>query len=266
MTRAVPNNRSRRGGLLVKLLLALCALSLLATVAWVMLLPGIVASTIRSRTGFAVQVEKLTVNPFTAKVHLAGLGLENPAGWPEKSFVQLREFRADADLFPLLGGRLAADEVVVDVAQVTLVKDKNGVLNAVAFKEALAGPSPAPAPEQPKPAGPAPEFLIRRLVVKFDRLVFADHSGRRPAVKEYNLGIDRELRDVDSVADLVSPFRGAAFAVVSEAIGGMFQGTARLLQDAAGLLQDAGGTLKDGGKKAGESLKGLLQQLEKKKP
>ena len=256
---------AQRGGLPVKLLLIFVALFVLVALAWGLLLPRIVTSTIRSKTGFAVQLDRLSVNPFTAKVHLRGLVLKNPEGWPEESFVSLREFRADADLFPLLGGRLIADEVVVDVERVTLVKDKDGRLNAVAFKEALAG-EPATPPPAGEPKPPAPEFLVRRMVVKFDRLVYADHSGRRPAVKEYNLAIDRELRDVDSVVDLVSPFSGAALVVVSDALGGMFKGSKQILQDAAGMLQDAGGVLKDGGKKAGETLKGLFQQLEKKKP
>jgi hypothetical protein len=258
--------RSRRGGLLLKVLLALVVLCVVLAIAWVVLLPSIVASTIRSKTGFAVKIDSLAVNPFTAKVGLRGLVLENPAGWPEQSFVQLREFRADADLFPLLGGKLMADEVVVDVAQVTLVRNKDGVLNAVAFKDGLAGPKSAePAPKPGEPAK-KPEFLIRHLTLKFDKLVYADHSGRSPAVRNYDLGISREMRNVDSVAALVSPFSGAAFAVVSDALGGMFKGAGQLLQGAGDLLKDGGGLLKDGGKKAGETLKGLMQQLEKKKP
>ena len=41
---------------------------MLVPVLWVALLPGLVASTIRSRTGFAVQVDRLAVNPFTGTV------------------------------------------------------------------------------------------------------------------------------------------------------------------------------------------------------
>lgn len=273
-TNVIPSSiilRSRRGGLLAKLLVGMLVLFVLVAIAWALLLPTVAASVIRSKTGFAVQLDRLAVNPFTAKVHLTGLVLQNPGDWPEKAFVQLREFRADADLFPLFRGQLRADEVRVDVERVTLVKNKDGVLNAVVFKERLAGQPAAKAPEPaekpaPAPAGAEPPFMIKRLVLKFDRLVYADHSGRRPSVKEYDLGIDRELHDVDSVLDIVSPFRGAALGGVSEAIGGMFEGTAQLLQGAGELLKDTGEALKESGKKTGETLKGLLQQLEKKKP
>jgi hypothetical protein len=253
------NPNAHRGGFLAKVLLVLALLAVVAAIVWVLLLPRIVATTIRSKTGFAVKIDRLSVNPFTAKVQLGGFVVQNPEGWPEAApFVELREFRADADLFPLLGGKLMADEVVVDVAQVTLVKNKDGVLNAIAFKDGLAGPaSPEPAPKEK--SGAKTEFLIKRMVVKFDKLTYADHSGRKPSVKEYNLGISRELTNVDSVADLVSPFSGAAFGVVTDAVGGMVAGGKDALIGAGKLLQD-------GGAKAGETLKGFMQSLDKKKP
>jgi uncharacterized protein involved in outer membrane biogenesis len=251
---------ARRGGVLAKLLLALMVLFVIGAIVWIAFLPRIVVSTIHSKTGFAVKLDQLAVNPFTAKVHLSGLVLQNPEGWPEApAFVDLREFRADADLFPLLAGRFMADEVVVNLAQVTLVRNKDGVLNAVAFKEGLTGPDKKEPATKPKEPAKKTEFHIKRLVLKFDRLTYADHSGRAPVVREYNVAVDRELTDVDSVAAIIAPFRGAALVIVSDALGGMFSGSRDVLLDATKILQD-------GGKKAGESLKGLLQSLEKKEP
>ncbi|MBI2515767.1 MAG: hypothetical protein HYV95_02520 [Opitutae bacterium] len=249
---------SRRGGLLFKLLLALGGLFILAAIAWVVLLPSIAASTIRSKTGFAVKVDKLSVNPFTASVQISGLVLNNPEGWPETGFVDLRRFTADAELLSLLSNRFVADEVVVDVAQLTLVKNKAGVLNAEAFKDGLAGKA-EPGQEAPKGGGKKQEFLIRHLVLKFDRLVFADYSGRRPVVKNYDLNLSRDLTNVDSVTKIISPFTGAALGVVTNALGGLFKDSPDVLKELTGGLQEAG-------KKTGETLKSLIQSLEKKKP
>ncbi|MBA3849115.1 MAG: hypothetical protein C0502_03865 [Opitutus sp.] len=266
--KATHSSCARRGFSAFKLLLGLAACCLGLAAVWILVLPSVVVSAIHAKTGFAVKLDSLAVNPFAAKVRLRGLVLQNPAGWPEGAFVDLREFRADADLFPLLGGKLMADEVVVDIAQVTLVRNKQGELNAVVFKDALAGgkkPETAPAAKPGAPAG-QDGFLIRRLNLRFDRLVHADHSGRSPSVKVYDLHLERELRDVDSFADLVSPFKGAALGVVSDALGGMFSGASGLLQNARGLLREGGDLLKDAGKRAGDTVKDLMQQLEKKKP
>ncbi len=251
---------ARRGGLLVKLLLVLVALFAVGAIAWVVLLPSIVVSTIRSKTGFNARVESLSVNPFTGRVHVKNFVLTNPAGWPgEKPFVDLRELSVDADVLPLLRGRFEADEVVVDVASVTLVRNAQGALNATVFEEGLKGHGatdatankPAPAPQ---PGAGGPQFMIRRLALRFDQLSYADHSGRKPNVRDYKLGLNRELRDVDSVADLLVPFQGAALGVMADALQGIFPGAKDLVGDAANLLKDTG-------KKASDTLKGLLEKV-----
>lgn len=266
-TDSIFTGHPQRGGLFAKVLLFFGLVFGVVALAWVLLLPTIVASVVRSKTGFEVTINELSVNPLTAKVHLAGLVVKNPAGWTETAFVNLRELRADAELLPLLKGRLIADEIVLDVTHVTLVKNKEGVFNILAFKEGLTGSgNQAVAGSPQSETGKSTAFLIRRLVVKFDRLTYADHSGRKPIVREYNLAINRELRDVDSVAALVHPFQGAALSVVSDAVGGMFQDATQLLQNSGDLVKDAGGALKETGKKAGDTLKGLMHSLDKKKP
>ena len=257
MNQATRDFSPTRGGLAIRVLLVLGLLFLLGSILWVVLLPGIVVTKIRAKTGFAVKVEKLSVNPFTAKVHLTGLVVKNPEGWPVPDFVDLREFRADANLFSLFSSRLVADEIIVDVAQLTLVKNQQGLTNAMAFQQGLTGRGQEPAGA--KAPGAKKEFLIRHLVLKFDKIVYADHSGRKPVVKEFNLNLNQDMRDVDSVAKLVSPFSNAAVGLLTDPANGIFKNNPELLKGVSGTLQEAG-------KKAGEKLKGLLDSLDKKKP
>jgi len=237
--------------------LVLGLLLLVGCILWVVLLPTVVAAAVRSRTGFAVQVEKLSVNPFVANARISGLVLRNPAGWPEASFLNLRQFRADVNLLPLLADKFDADEIVVDVEQLTLVRNQDGVLNAMAFKDGLTGGHEAGS--TPTAGGRKPTFLIRHLVLKFDKLTYADYSGRSPVVKDYHLSLQRDLTNVDSVTKIVSPFAGAALGVMSDAFG-------RLFKVPPGLLEQSVAPLQEAGKKTGETLKSILQSLEKKKP
>ncbi len=247
--------KRRRPGLWVWALLILGGLFILGSILWVRLLPGYVTSTIRSKTGFPVQVARLSVNPFTANVVIKGLVLMNPDDWGGGNFVELREFRADANLFSLFSNRLVADEIVVDVAQVNLVKNKQGMLNALAFKDALTGKESGPAAK----SGGEKGFLIRKLVLKFDQLTYDDRTNLLPHVRKYDLNINSELRDVDSVAKLTSVFTGSAHNLVIDTVGNLFKGSTDLLKGTAGLIEDAG-------KKTTEKLKGLLDSLDKKKP
>ena len=245
---------SRRGGLLLKLMFFLVLLGVFATALWWALLPSIVVSTVRAQTGFVLKIEELSVNPFTGHVELSGLVLQNPDGWPAPAFVELRRLRAEMSFFSLFTDQFVADELSVDIAHVTLVRNAPGTLNAVAFHDGLFGTD--------KPAVPAKKqtFLVRHLVLKFDRLTYADYSGRRPARTDYSLNLQRDLHGVDSFTKIISPLTGSALSLVANALGGMFKGRPDLLPPRPA---DA---LRDAGKKTGETLKGLMDSLDKKRP
>src|SRR4051794_12865494 len=123
---STPPMHSLKGGILSKLLLFCIVVFAVGAIAWVLFLPRLVASQIHSKTGFNVTIDHLSVNPFTANASIKGMILKNPEGWPEDNFFDLREFKADAKLGSLFSERLLADEVVIDVAKCTLVKNKDG--------------------------------------------------------------------------------------------------------------------------------------------
>jgi len=250
-------DRPARGGIVGKLLLWIVVLGALAAIAWILLLPRVAASQIHSKTGFVANVDHLSLNPFTGSILVRGLVLKNPPDWPSENFVELREFKTNADITSFFSNRITADEVVMDIAKFTLVKNKEGVFNAKVFSDALA--NLAPAGESKQPAGPQKEFLIRHLVLKFDKLVYDDRSGSDPVVKEYDLNLHQDLTDVDSVAKIIKPITSASIGVLADVLGGTVNGRTHLLKDAAEAIKKAG-------KASGEKLKGLLDSLDKKKP
>lgn len=254
MTKTSIGNKLLKGGLWT--LLGLGVLLGVGSILWVKLLPKYVVSTIREKTGFAVHLAEFSANPFTGSVTIKGLVLVNPEEWGGDNFVELREFRAESSLRALFSDRYLADEVVVDVVQVNLVRSKQGKLNALAFKNGLEGKKSS---EPGTKSGPAKGFLIKRLVMKFDTLTLNDHSDLLPGTRKYKLNVDCELHDVDSVAKLLSPFSVSAQNVLIDTIGMFYTGSTDLLKGSAGMLLD-------GGKKTTETLKGLLDSLDKKKP
>ena len=244
---------SRRGVIGFKLLLFLAILFACLALAWMILLPFAVTRLAQERTGFGIEIQTLYANPFTANLELRGLVITNPPAFPRKDFVEVREFRADAQLFSLFGHRPIIDYIVVNMTGITLVKDQRGLINTRVFQEGLAGPSPGSLP--PPTAAPAREFLIKRLQVRLDRLVIADYSRRKPDVREFTLNFSHTYDNVTSAKQLAAPFADI-FAPVAGAIGGILPET-----DAA--LRAAGGRVKETGRKTGEAVKGLFDALEK---
>lgn len=251
---------SQTGGALGTLLVLMATLFVIGAIAWVLLLPKLVVSQIHAQTGFNVTVEHLSVNPFTANVEIDGLVLKNPTGWPVDNFIELRQFKADGSLVSFFSSKIVANEVILDVARCTVVRDKKGDVNATVFSNALNGKSPSltanPAPSQP--AATTKKFLIKHLVLKFDTLVYADFSGTTPTTKEYDLKLSSDLRDVDSVAKIMKPITSASVGVLADVLTGALNGRTNLLKDATGAIGDSGN-------KAGEKLKGLLDSLDKQK-
>ena len=223
-----------------------------------LLLPRLVVSQIQAKTGFKVTVDHLSVNPFTANVLIKGLVLKNPDGWPVDNFIELREFKADGNLTSFFSSKIIANEVVLDIARCTVVRDQKGVVNATAFSKALNGQGGSPNATESQPAGKSKEFLIKHMVFKFDKLVYADYSGATPTTKEYNLNLHSDLRNVDSVAMIVKPIADASIGMLTDALSGALNGRTNLLKDATGAIEGAS-------KKAGEKLKGLLDSLDNKK-
>jgi len=252
-------SRSARGGLIFRVLLVIVVLGMFAAAAWVVLLPSLIVSTVRSKTGYTVKISQMSANPFTGKTQLNGFVIRNPDFWPEPEFVDMRRFSADVELRSLFSDRFVADEIELDVARVVLVRDQRGKLNAMEFSNALSG-TPDSGGARKDGGTKQQAFLIKHLKLKFDRMTYADYSGGgKPVTKEYKLGIDQELRDVDSVAKLIAPFTGTSLALINDAL------PAKYKLD-PGVMQNITDMLKGAGKKTEETFKGLLDSLEKKKP
>jgi len=245
------------GSIRLRFLFSLAVVCACLALAWMLLLPLAVARYVRGHTGFGIEVRSLYVNPFTANVAVRGLVITNPPDFPRKDFFEVREFRADAELFSLFGSRVVVDDAAIDVAGITIVRNGRGLLNVTQFQQGLAGPpAPAGAPGGTSgPARPPRQFLIKRLTIGCDRVVMADYSRRRPDVREVNLRFHHVYTDVTSpqqlaapLAQVLSPFAAALGIITPQA-------------DSA--LRSAGGLLKETGRQTGAAVKGFFEALEK---
>jgi hypothetical protein len=239
------------GGIWLRLLFVLAILCAGLALAWMILLPPALTRFVRGRTGFAMEIQSLYVNPFTGRLALRGLAITNPSTFPNPAFAEVREVRVDWRVSSLLSQRLVIEDVVIDVAGVTLVRDSHGVFNAWLFHDRLAGVPAGPAPARPAAGAPAEakgrprEFLVKRLQLRCDRLVIADYSKRQPAVRELALNFNHTYENLTSAKQLAAPLVDL------------------LAPEAGGALRAAGDAVKESGRKAGEAVKGFFDTLEK---
>jgi len=249
-----------RGGILFKLLVVLLAIVAVVGLIWMAFLPVVLTTQLRARTGFDATVDRFAINPFSGKILLRGLVVTNPPTFLEHDFIELREFQANADAFSLLSDRPVFDSMVIDVASVTLVKRDDGATNADVFDRNL---SPEGAGPLPPGARKLRQFVVRRLTLRIDRLVIADHSHRKPKVREITLGINQTYTNVTDLKQLFAPAALQNLMPVAEMIGGLVPGDlGKLFGDAAKSGTDL---LKGAGRTTGDGVKRFFDALEESK-
>ncbi|ATC64261.1 hypothetical protein CMV30_10005 [Nibricoccus aquaticus] len=275
--------RSRQGGALLKLVVFLIIFVAIVVSAWIFFLPPILTSTLEKRTGFTVKVKSLAIDPFRNRVEFSGLVISNPSSFARPEFVEVRSFRARAQLDTFFTDRLVIDDGEIDVANVALIRNSEGTINAALFSERLLNarkpkgkPKPAEDPKtagkpgQPKPAAPAdpsvrpelPEktFLIKRLVVRFEKMIVEDYTGTKPVAREYTLNFAHTYENVINTEQFViGPFM-KGFTAVGSAITGLIPGD---MSQTLGEATRSGKELfKEATKKTGDPFRAFMQTLE----
>jgi hypothetical protein len=279
-------SRSQRGGALLKLMIFLIICTAIVVAAWIYFLPPILTSTLEKRTGFSVKVDKLSIDPFRNRVQFSGLVIKNPPSFGRSEFVEVRSFRANAQLDTFFTDRLVIDDGEIDVARVALIRNSEGTLNAALFSERLLnarkpkgkpkppadpkapttpGKAPAPTPPPPPakpidPNAPQKSFLIKRLVVRFEKMLVEDHVGQTPVSREYTLNFAHTYENVINPEQFtVGPFM-KGFTAVGSAITGLIPGDmSRTLGEAT---RSGTELFREATKKTGDPFRAFMQTLE----
>jgi hypothetical protein len=256
-----------RGGILFKLLVFIAVVFAFAALAWMLFLPALVTARLRSQTGFDVKVDSLAANPFSGRVAVRGLVINNPPVFPATDFIAMPTFEAEVEAATLFSGdQLIVDRMKLHFAKITLVRRAGGESNAEVFQKNLGGVATAkPAKGSPPPASastPPRKFLIRNLTLRCDDLVVANYAGAKPVVRDYHLGIDQTYRDVTDAKQLLVPavMKPLAAANLDLRLDMLVPGDfGKALGNAAKSGTDF---LKQAGKKASDTVKGLWEKLE----
>jgi hypothetical protein len=154
-------------------------------------------------------------------VRARGLVVNNPPTFPRPEFLQVREFDLDADAFSFFSSKPVVNRVTLDIALVALVKRADGRTNAEVFRSYLADPAGRPAASVRNDHA----FLIRRLDVRFDRLLLADYTGRQPVVRDYPVNLNRTFANVSDSRQLMLPGSLDQLFALGGAVGGLLPET-----------------------------------------
>jgi hypothetical protein len=244
-----------------KLCLVLGGLFAAASLAWMVFLPGVVERALRATTGFDIRVAVLKADPFTGRVVVRGFTVKNPASYPSPDFIELRELRADVNIFSWFSSdQLVINDLDVNTAKVALIRQHDGKSNAGDFMAAFSGgDSAAATPRKPR------RYLIKKLHVRLEELYVADYTGLASDRKTYKLNIDQTYTNVTDPRQLLVPDvmkRLYSFGFhhdIAKMLPGDF---GQALADTLGGAAHIGTMLKSAVLKTGQSVKGTFDKLE----
>ena len=237
---------SSPGGAGMNLMAGLAVLFAVLALAWMILLPRVVTGLVRDRTGFDLTLGSLYLNPFDGALRVRGLMVANPPDFPRRAFLDIPELEVEARPTSLFGSPWRIDAAAVHVAEVALVRDSRGRLNDHLFARGF--------PELTTASSHGP--LIKRLDLRVDRVVMVGDERGQPKVRNYDIHFHRVFSDVTDLH--------AVAAAVIVTVGRDSPESGGIASETGSLLHKAGAHLESAGRKTGDTVKGLIESLEKK--
>jgi hypothetical protein len=224
-------------------------------------LPGIVQRELRESTGFDIRVSVLKADPFTGRVVVMGLSARNPPGYPSPDFVDLRELRADVNVFSwMFSDHVVINELDVDMERIAIIRRHDGKSNAADFMAAFSHSASA-AVRVPR----SRYYFVKKLHIRLAELSVEDFTGSKSDKKVYRLAIDQNYTNVSDPKQLLVPEVVKAlhsFGLhhdVEQLLPGDF---GRALAVAVGGFAQAGAVLENAVQKTGDTLKGAIDKLD----
>ncbi|MBU1006667.1 MAG: DUF3568 domain-containing protein [Candidatus Omnitrophica bacterium] len=155
--------------------------------------------------GAPVKIDGLSLGIVNQSINIKGFKIYNPKGFPKGILVDIPIIKVKYDLPALLKKKLHLREIVIDLKEVAIVKNKDGKLNVDSLKVAQKeDKSPDKKPKE-KASAQMP-MQIDLLNLSIGKAVFTDYSkGENPSVEVFDLGVkERIYKNITSAQQLAT--------------------------------------------------------------
>lgn len=154
--------------------------------------------------GADVRIGGFSLGLLRQSMRVRAFKIGNPPGFPQGTMLDVTEVGVDYDLSALLSGKLHFPLVILNLNEMVVVKNPDGVLNVDALK--VAGKKEAaPAGKPEKPSKPL-SLKIDVLRLNVNRVVFKDYTqGKEPLVQVFDVNLkDKTYTDIQSAQQLAA--------------------------------------------------------------
>jgi len=229
-------------------------------------------------TGLKLSIRSFHLGVFSGTVHIKGLVLHNPAGFKDPVMIDMPEIYVSCDMPAIMSGKAYFNTIRLNLKEFMVVKNKNGVLNLDSLNVVKSQK------EGVKPQGKAAKAMpmhIGELDLKIGKAVYKDYSGRgaEPSIKEFNVNINEQYRDINdpyalvslivvralantTIANLANFDLGGLKGTIGDTLGSVTKITSQAVGKAQQTLATTTGQAQQVAAGAGETMKKTAETLE----
>jgi len=162
-----------------------------------LILRSVVAGAASKIVGAPVHIEALSFSLMKSTIHMKGFRIDNPSGFPNGILVSISTIQVKYDRPSLFKKKLHLLKAEIDLKEVGLIKNKEGVLNvdslAIVKKQQIDSKSSA-----------SMALQIDLLTLSIGKIVNKDYTqGPEPRVNVHDLNIHKSYKNITSIEQLV---------------------------------------------------------------
>lgn len=209
----------------------------------------------KNLVGLKLTIGNIDLGILKTNMKVDDLDVYNPSGYTEKYIAELPLIFVNYALLDIIKGFIHLPELEINLQQVNVEKDKNGVLNLDHIQT-----KSIPAPKKKKTDKKKGEFLIDRMTLKIGTIHYIDNSQSPPIRKKIDLKFSKTFTNLSDPKVIVS-------SIVKEIVGQLVsQGVAitvkSFLNDKEFMKSLIEGDSKGMKEAAAKNVKGLGRELE----
>jgi len=162
-----------------------------------MVIKSVVTVVASKVTGAPVHIDGFSLGVFNQAVKISGLKIYNPQGFTKGILINIAKANVTYDIGALLKKKIHLANVVFDLKEMGLEKNKEGKLNVDSLKVAKQEGAGKPSQQMP--------LSIDMFKLDMGRLIFKDFSiGKEPSVQVYEINIHRVYKNITSAEQLAA--------------------------------------------------------------
>ena len=187
---------------------------------------------VKGVAGVSLRMQSFQLGLVKAVINIKGIKVYNPRGFKDKIMVDIPEVYINFNP-GALPGLAHFEEVRMHLKEFTVVKNKDGKVNIKEIKVVKESEDKKAAKKKPadKKAKQEVDMRIDLLKLKVDKVVYKDYTVAPASIKEYNVNIDVQKKDIVDLNGLIATIMTQA--LMNTAVGQLADVDMGALQDTA---------------------------------